>query len=114
MCYYFACFSVISSVSLTCFCFPVIWRDFSLITVYEEIRKVTGRLRFKQPCDSLQLLLLLPVAWIWSLRLGQLSAAPIFPEIRMWRESVMLKVKCGYNINRSVDSEYRLKICHHR
>lgn len=28
-----------------------------------------------------------------------------------WGRSVKTKVKCGYNINRNVDCEYRLKIC---
>lgn len=62
-------------------------------------------------CSPPWLLLPLPVAYIWSLRLGQLSAISILPEIQKWGRSVKMKVKCGYNINRNVDCEYRLKIC---
>lgn len=80
-----------------------------MIIVYEENRKnVMGRLRFTQSRDSLQgrrLLLLVPVAWVWSPRLGQLSAASVLSEIQMWRESVKMKVTCGYNINRNVGCE---------
>lgn len=86
-----------------------------------ELETVIERLRFKQSCASPQSsllpcppLLLLPIAWVWSLRLGQLSAPSPLPEIWMWRESVKLKVKCAYNVNRNVDCEYRLKICGYR
>lgn len=58
-----------------------------------------------------QLLPSLPVAHIWSVRLDQLSTISILPEIQRWAGSVRRKVKCGYNINRNVDCEYRLKIC---
>lgn len=60
-----------------------------------------------------QLSLLLPVARVWSPRLAAVCCF-LLPEIGMWRESMKMKVRHGYNLNRNVDCEYRLKICSHR
>ena len=66
---------------------------FSLIIVYEEIRKENDgecynwnnhRIAARVVCALFLILLLLSIARIWSLRLGYLSAPSILPEIWMW------------------------------